>query len=154
MSKVLKSIAQKGILFNVQYEMCDMVYRKLHELMVSVNELNLEIEFKSTEFLLKCAGKNIEFYRIGRNGRVELGYVPLDKISIAQIECPMMLYIMEEYEFSKSRPETYSEWFDVIKCKMQDLLVVQQKYETLLDSIKNIPLFSPTREVLLEKINH
>ena len=51
----------------------------------------------------------------------------------------------------KDRPETYAKWFIKIKEIMQDLLDKEQKYENIIDDIKSMPIFSPTREVLIEK---
>jgi hypothetical protein len=152
MSKSTKSVAQKGAMFNAQYDMCDIVYRKLFELMISVGSNSVIIGFDNISFRLDSDGDCIRFYLVTQRGNTSgIGFVPLKKISTTDIEDPVMCHILSEKEFEKNKPETYTKWLESVKKFMQQLLEEQKKYENIIENIKSIPLFSPTREVLIEK---
>lgn len=152
MSKSTKSIAQKGAMFNAQYDMCDIVYRKLFELMISVGSDSIKINLEDKVFQIESNEDCVRFYLITpRGGKNGIGYVPLKKISTTNIEDPIMSHILSEKEFENDKPGTYTKWLEGVKKVMQELLEEQKKYENIIDNIKSIPLFSPTREVLIEK---
>jgi hypothetical protein len=157
MSKSPKTIPQKGALFNAQYDMCDLVYRKLNELMLSVGEYEIDTEFCETKIRIMIHFGNgedntIYFQNINRSGgRNSIGYVNVKKISLVQIEDPMVEFCRKEKNSDGDTPTVYTKWFNKVKEIMQALLDQEQKYEDLVDSMKSLPIFSPTREVLIEK---
>src|SRR3972149_6142303 len=158
MSKQKKSpLKTKRVLFDTQYDMCDMIYKKLSELMLSVNKLEIIIKhekFGNFKLLInESESEKIQFYTITEKNILikNIGYVPLNNISLEQLEDPFIYFICGEIKFINSRPEIYSEWFEQIKCTMQELLDEEKKYEELRSKIEELPIFSPTREVLIEK---
>lgn len=159
MSRPTKQISSKGIAFDTQYEMCDVVYRKLIELFLEVRRYKVSIEVKSIsstfEISLQNSSQNnfVNFHLVSKsNSRTTLGDFDLKKLSLSEIEDPFYKYISRT-EFLETRAELYSEWLESVKNAMQKLLEEQRKYEDIMESIKNIPMFTPPREVLFEKIN-
>jgi hypothetical protein len=156
MSRSPKTIPQKGSLFNAQYDMCDLVYRKLNELMLSVGVYTIDIEFCDIQIRLLTEVGNgqdntIYFYSISKSGgRTTLGYVNLKKLSSAEREDPMVTFCLNQKD-SNDKAEIYIKWFEKVKEIMQKLFEQEKKYEDLIDSIKSLPLFSPTRAVIVEK---
>lgn len=151
------TLINKGIVFNVQYEMCDMVYRKLLELMDEIMLYEIFIEFKEISGKIKITAHNssknqMDFYYCGKNGNSHVGSVSFSKqLSISELECPVFCYIYKNKELIDQRSEIYSLWLKNIKLAMQKLLTEQKRFEDILDNINNIPMFSPTREVIIEK---
>lgn len=148
----------KGALFNTQYDMCDMVYRKLHELMLSVHQLEIDVEIKEIgkyKLLISLVEPgNLNIIYLQKTGaREHIGYIPMKKISLTELEDPFIVHLCKRTEFLNSRPELYTKWFNEIKNIMQTLLNEEKKYETIRGFIRDIPIFSPTRKVLIEKNN-
>lgn len=155
MSKIQNKIIQKGALFNAQYEMCDVVYRKLFELMLSINEVKIETKFAKKIFIIELYKSDFRLAfstRTEYGGRSLLGFIQLKKISLTEIEDPVLQHICAQSEFANLIPDKYTEWLEIIKNIMQDLLNKEQKYKNIIGNIRAIPLFSPTREVLIEKL--
>jgi predicted patatin/cPLA2 family phospholipase len=46
----------------------------------------------------------------------------------------------------------YDKWFKELKNSLEKLIEKEKKYFAISDEIKSLSLFSPTREVLFEKI--
>jgi hypothetical protein len=158
MSSVRKSNTSKSVIFETQYEMCNTVYRKLHELMWSVNQLKILFQIEEIGDIKleinQSEAESIYFSMTNAKtgNRENLGCVSMKKLSLSEFEDPIMIYILRKQELANSRTETYSKWFVKLKDEMQELLNEQKKYEDILDEIRNIPIFSPTREVLIEKV--
>lgn len=157
MSRSAKHTLKNGALFEAQYEMCFTVYTKLLELMHSVCEYSVEIEINNFNFQLAINPNNgqentINFYYIQKSGsKNNIGYVHVKKISTTQIECPVIIYFGSQKELKINKSAIYLEWLEKIKQVMQALLDKEKQYLDIIDNIKSLPVFSPTREVLLEK---
>lgn len=157
MSRSAKQILKNGALFEAQYEMCITVYTKLLELMHSVCEYSIEIEINNFKFQLILNPNNgqentINFYSMQKSGgKNNIGYVNAKKISTTQLECPIIIYFGTQKELQINKSAIYLEWLEKIKNVMQSLLNKEQQYLDIIDNIKSLPVFSPTREVLLEK---
>ncbi len=157
MSRSAKHTLKNGALFEAQYEMCFTVYTKLLELMHSVCEYSIEIEINNFKFQLAINANTghentINFYSLQKSGgKNNIGYVNMKKISTTQIECPIIIYIGNQKELLNNKSGVYLEWLEAIKLVMQALLDKEKQYLEIIENIKSLPLFSPTREVLLEK---
>ena len=150
-----KSKNLKGIAFEVQYEMCDTIYRKLLEIMSSLFIKEVFIEFeKFGKVRMTENNKGIlDFYFLSKNQNGPLGQINFNKqLSLTEIECPVMSFMHSKKDmFSQSKAEDYHKWLSSIKTTMQELINEQNKYVSILDDINSIPMFSPTREVIIEK---
>jgi len=157
MSRSTKNTLKNGALFEAQYEMCFTVYAKLLELMHSVCEYSLEIEINNFKFQLSINTNpghenTINFYSLQKSGgKNNIGYVNMKKISTTHIECPIIIYFGTQKELQNNKSTVYLEWLEKIKQTMQALLDKEKQYLEIIENIKSLPLFSPTREVLLEK---
>lgn len=157
MSKQTKSSISKSVLFDTQYEVCDVIYRKLYELMYSVFRLDIRIEMEDLgQFKLhitETGDDMLNFSHMSQGGGTDNnGYVPLKNINKKIIECPFMTFLCRKSNLNNSRPELYTKWISEIKKVMQNLLDEENKYKAIIDDIREIPMFSPTRQVLIEKI--
>lgn len=150
-----KNITQNYSLFNAQYEMCDIVYRKLNELMLSISETEIDVTLEEGvrfKVEIRKGEENILYFGVyTKSGRNNLGGVNLKKISVYDINDPIIDYLLNQKEYTGKRPELYKKWFGVIKDVMQKLLDQQNQYEDLINAIQDMPICSPTREVLVEK---
>jgi len=150
-----KSKNLKGIAFEVQYEMCDTIYRKLLEIMTSLFIKEIFIEFeKFGRVRMTESNKGIlDFYFYSKNDNRNLGQVNFNKqLSSTEVECPVMSFMWVKKDmFPQSKAGEYHKWLNSVKTTMQELVDEQSKYENILDDIKSIPMFSPTREVIIEK---
>lgn len=156
MSKQIKPTSKKGILFDAQYEMCDVVYRKLYELMISVKQCEVLIELNSVgtfRMNLYESDSCAVLCHVSKTTKNTLGYLYFNrKFSSTEIEDPFIKdFLLKKNEYNDSRPEIYARWFEKLKEVMQKLLDEQEKYKEISYGIQNIPMFSPTREVLIEK---
>lgn len=156
MNKSVKTIPQKGVLFNLQYDMCNLVYRKLNELMLSIGENEIDIKFvdiKIRLYINNSGQENIFYFYTLRDGKisVNLGELNLKKISLQEINDPIIALCKKYKNDNTDIPTLYSNWFDELKKSMQSLLEKENKYNQMIDDIKSLPIFSPTREVLFEK---
>lgn len=157
MSRSSKHTLKNGALFEAQYEMCFTVYTKLLELMHAVCEYSIEIEIHNFKFQLYINPNSenehiLNFYSLQKSGgKNNIGHVHIKKISTTQIECPIIVYIGNQKELMDNKSGIYLEWLEKIKKVMQTLLDKEKQYLDIIDNIKSLPVFSPTREVLLEK---
>jgi len=151
----IKSKNLKGIAFEVQYEMCNTIYRKLMEIMNSLFIKEVFIEFeKFGKVRITEHNKGILcFYFLSKNDSRNIGEISFNKqLSSTEIECPVMYFMYTKKDmFPQSKAEEYHKWLNSVKKTMQELVDEQNKFENILDDIKNIPMFSPTREVIIEK---
>jgi len=154
MSRLNKQQNDKGILNTLQDEMCDIVYRHLNVLMVSLKKMELEINLDDgivITFMLDSSDLKTFFVYVKENknsGRRGMGSINFSNKSLEDV---VLNFILSQKDYFNCRPEKYTIWFENLKTKMQSLMDEQKKYEDILDSIRNIPMFSPTREVLIEK---
>lgn len=132
-----------GIVDKIQEKMCDMVYAKLRELMVSVERKNVIIQFNpkiKTEF--KTSSDGMFFYHndsyIGEFKQSEKQDLFFDKI-------------VQNIEFESNRVETYKKWIEAVESKIIELSQEEQEYQKLLDKIIDMPILTKEREVLFEK---
>lgn len=150
-----KNITQNYSLFNAQYEMCDIVYRKLNELMLSINETEIDVTLEEGvkfKIEIRKGEENTLYFGVyTKSGKNTLGGVNLKKISVYDINDPIIDYLLNQKEYTGKRPELYKKWFGAIKDVMQKLLDQQNQYEDLISAIQDMPMCSPTREVLVEK---
>lgn len=145
----------KGIAFEVQYEMCDTIYRKLLEIISSlfIKEVSVEFEKYGKVRMTESSKGVMDFYFFSKNDNRNLGQIYFNKqLSSTEIECPVMAFMLAKKDmFPQSKAEEYHKWLNSVKKTMQELVNEQGKYENILDDIKSIPMFSPTREVIIEK---
>jgi len=150
-----KSKNLKGIAFEVQYEMCDTIYRKLLEIMGSlfIKEVFIEFEKFGKVRITENNKGMLDFYFLSKNQNGGLGQINFNKqLSSTEIECPVLCFMYTKKDmFSQSKAEDYHKWLSSVKITMQELVNEQNKYENILDDMKSIPMFSPTREVIIEK---
>jgi len=164
MGRVSKNNQSKTVVFDTQYEVCNVVYRKLLELMISVNQINIYVECKDLSMFFKFTAdfqyKILTFYTTKSGSKDNskdnhhIGGIDFRKaLSNTEMECPVLCWIIKQVDFTEERPEKYKSFITEVKKAMQKMLEEQQKYEDILDDIRNIPMFSPEREVLIEKNN-
>lgn len=154
MSKPVKSQNNSDTLSILQSEMCDVVYRYLYILMKSLLRYELEISLEKntiisfsidSDFSVKC------FYVYIKEGNNSRKYLSDINFSNKVLKCAVLNFILGRKEYDNCRPEMYAKWFENLKTRMQDLLNEQKKYEDIIDGIRNVPIFTPKREVLIEK---
>ncbi len=157
----IKTIINKGAFFNAQYDMCNLIYRKLNELMLSTNEYEVDIKFPVSDITVRIY-ININnydyylfFYTLKDGKKSEsLGDINLRKTpSNTTGNVDPVASLCAKCKSDKEDVATiYNKWFKELKNSLEKLIEKEKKYFAISDEIKSLSLFSPTREVLFEKI--
>ena len=156
MSRQSKQQETKGIISELQDEMCDSVYRYLYFLMTALRRSELDVELDDgiiIRFTIDFSDTSKTFYiyiqESKTSGRRNIGYINFT--SKHSQDDAVLLFILGKKEYNDSRADKYAKWFSNLKNRMQDLMDEQKKFEEILNDLRNIPIFSPQREVLIEK---
>jgi len=155
MNKTTKPTIIDDIVFEVQFALCDVLYRKLLSLLASTHTETLLLPFNELyQFRLSAelnAKYALSFYSKRTNNSQSYEDM-LDfkkKISITEIQDPVILFILEQK--LENKPELYSAWAETVKKAIKKLMEEEKKFKNILEDIKNLPFDSPTREVIIEK---
>ena len=156
--KPSKIILQGGAVFNAQYNMCDLIYRKINELMISTGENYVDVKF--TLDLKIRIHFNIDFNFIFYFNTIKDGkrYETIGELNLKKINTSSNITIDPVFAFCKEFqtekndiPTIYSNWFNELKKTIQILIDKENKYYEIVNEINSLPFFSPTREVIFEK---
>lgn len=141
------------ILNTLQTEMCDVIYRHLFVLMKSLIRTNLKINLDKDKIIFFTISNDTDKYFDVYIQEPQSGNRHLSEInfSVKTFKDPILNLIIHRTAFDKCRPEKYAQWLENVKTTMQELLEEQKKYENILENVRSIPMFSPQREVLVEK---
>ena len=132
-----------GIVDKIQEKMCDTVYAKLRELMVSVHRKEVLIKLNSkSDIKFTIIGDGIYVYQ-GPNFNFIGDMTP---------ECKTD-FIFEKIIIPENniRLEAYKNWVETVESKIIELSQEEQEYQKLLDKIIDMPILTKQREVLFEK---
>jgi hypothetical protein len=141
--------------------MCNLIYRKLNELMLSTNEYEVDIKFPVSDITIRIFINisNYDYYlffytlKEGRKSE-SLGDINLRKIPLNTTgNVDPIASLCAKHKNDKEDVSTiYDKWFKELKNSLEKLIEKEKKYFAISDEIKSLSLFSPTREVLFEKI--
>lgn len=155
MSRNNKNTENKGIINELHSEMCETVYRYLFYLMITLRRQEIDLNLDETIIVrfwidFTDSSKTVYVYvqESKSTGRKHIGNISTKSNSAEDV---VLNYILDRKDFIEVRSEKYAKWFSNLKNKMQELLDEQKKFEEILNDLRSIPMFSPEREVLIEK---
>src|ERR1035437_6101382 len=138
----------KGIGFEVQYVISDKIYRKLYEIMCSLSIASITINFEEFGEITVAESSTqkglVYFYLTSKNTTIKIdNYLGRSGYSGGDI----LKHAIGQINFNKPLSTTE------LECPV---FIVMQKNENkdILEDINDIPIFSPTREVIIEKISN
>lgn len=141
-----------NVIEELQIAMCSLLYATLVDKMNSsqTSQINGTLDQYQIQLSVYNGERILYFSCKNKEGRTIANPTELN-FKNATTRDPIFSWITSNTSTFPNRVQTYEQWIDSVSKCIDDLIKVEKQYETLVNKIYDMPIFSVGRFVIIEK---
>lgn len=149
-------VSNENIVDTVQHAICSFMYRTIHTMMCSVNITSIIVKLNESytmRIFTSSDNKKLLYFSYKKDNNTT--WSGLDSLNVfldsANMKDPFYQWVSYKTDFENKRAEFYNLWYKELKKVIILLETEEKKYNDILEDMQSLPMFTPTRSVIIEK---